>query len=200
MYIFKHDFGICYLYRNKTNNMTLHEKVNIENNSNIEFYEENQNINNNDNINNSNASINFEKKKEMKITLPPHNDYFLDLRSKSLLWKVNPVFTYTIEKVPNVEEDINNNSNKSQSDNKSDSNDDNKDNGNENIFCDSRERSRSLKTNSPTSIRIDNYEENEKKDEVDHEIETEQINESYEKAGDSSDVSSSSDDKSEDSN
>ena len=38
--IFKHDFGICYLYRNKTNNMTLNEKVNIENNSNIEFYDE----------------------------------------------------------------------------------------------------------------------------------------------------------------
>ena len=204
VYIFKHDFGICYLYRNKTNNMTLHEKVNIENSSNIEFYEENKNINKNDN-NNIITSMSFEKQKEIKITLPPHNDYFLDLRSRSLLWKVNPVFTYTIEKIPNVEGNIqNNNSDKSLSDNKSDSNIDNKDNENENIFCDSRQKSRSLKTNSPTSIRIDNYEENEKKDEADNEndgeIENEQINESYEKAGDSSDVSSSSDDKSDDSN
>jgi hypothetical protein len=35
VYIFKHDFGICFLYRNKTNNKILNEKINIENNSNI---------------------------------------------------------------------------------------------------------------------------------------------------------------------
>ena len=192
VYIFKHDFGICYLYRNKTNNMTLNEKVNIENNSNIEFYDENKNKDNN--------NITFEKQKEIKITLPPHNDYFLDLRSKSLLWKVNPVFSYTIEKLPNIEENNQKVSDKSQSDNnKSDSNNENKEHENDNEFYNLRQRSRSLRTNSPSSIRIDNYEENEKK-ESEHNNENEEINESFEKAGDSSDVSSSSDDKSEESN
>ena len=192
VYIFKHDFGICYLYRNKTNNMTLNEKVNIENNSNIEFYDENKNKDNN--------NLTFEKQKEIKITLPPHNDYFLDLRSKSLLWKVNPVFTYTIEKLPNIEENNQKVSDKSQSDiNKSDSNNNKKEYENDNEFYNIRQRSRSLRTNSPSSIRIDNYEENEKK-ESEHNNDNEDINGSFEKAGDSSDVSSSSDDKSEESN
>ena len=66
-YIFKHDFGICFLYRNKTNNMVLNEKINIENNTNIEFSEENK------------KDL---QKKEIKISLQPHKDYFLNLKSK----------------------------------------------------------------------------------------------------------------------
>ena len=96
VYVFKHDFGICYLYRNKTNNMILNEKVNIENSKNIEFYGENKKENIND--------INIEKQKEIKINLQPGKDYFLDLKSRNLLWKVYPIFTYTIEKLPNIEE------------------------------------------------------------------------------------------------
>ena len=126
VYVFKHDFGICYLYRNKTNNMTLDEKVNIENNTNIEFYDSN-------NENNNNIKS-YEKQKEIKINLPPHKDYFLDLRSKSLLWKVNPVYTYTIEKLNNIEENENEkqNSEKSQSESKSFSNKENNDNNENN--------------------------------------------------------------------
>ena len=135
VYIFKHDFGICYLYRNKTNNMTLNEKINIENSSNIEFYEENKDKDN------TNNNITYENQKEIKITLAPHNDYFLDLRSKSLLWKVNPIFTYTIEKLDNNIDNENEkqNSLKSQNDSKTDSNKDN----NERDFFKKEQRSRS---------------------------------------------------------
>ena len=202
VYVFKHDFGICYLYRNKTNNMTLDEKVNIENNTNIEFYDSN-------NENNNNIKS-YEKQKEIKINLPPHQDYFLDLRSKSLLWKVNPVFTYTIEKLNNIEENENEkqNSEKSQSESKSFSNKDNNENNenNERDFYKKEQRSRSLRTNSPSSIRNDeNYNDNEnendieKKDLENQNENVQDIEESFEKAGDSSDVSAS-DEKSEDSN
>jgi hypothetical protein len=89
VYIFKHDFGICFLYRNKTNDMILKEKVNIENNTNIEFSNEYKTNNN----------------KEITICVEPNKDYFLNLKSKHFLWKVNPVFSYTIETIPNMEKD-----------------------------------------------------------------------------------------------
>ena len=209
VYILKHDFGVCYLYRNKTNNMILNEKVNFENSKNIELYVENKN-----NENNENNNI-YEKQKEIKINLSPHQDYFLDLRSKNLLWKINPIFTYTIEKLSNIEENNEKKSNcDNKSDNKSDSNNQNKDN-NEREFYKVEQKSRSLRTNSPSSIRndndenyndgndnIDNDNDNiEEKKESEHDNENLDINESYEKAGDSSDVSvSSSDEKSENSN
>ena len=156
------------------------------------------------------VDINVEKQKEIKINLPPHQDYFLDLRSKSLLWKVNPVFTYTIEKLNNIEENENEkqNSEKSQSESKSFSNKDNNENNenNERDFYKKEQRSRSLRTNSPSSIRNDeNYNDNEnendieKKDLENQNENVQDIEESFEKAGDSSDVSAS-DEKSEDSN
>ena len=92
IYIFKHDFGICFLYRNKTDNMILNEKIKIENNINIEFEDENKNK----------TGI---KKKEIKIILEPHKDYFLNLKSKNFLWKVNPIFTYTIDVISNAKTD-----------------------------------------------------------------------------------------------
>ena len=191
VYVFKHDFGIAYLYRNKTNNMILNEKVNIENGNNVEFYDENK-----DNKNNININIDIETQKEIKIHLPPANDYFLDIRSRNLLWKVNPVFTYSIEKLLNIE---NKNSEDNQSDSDNDSINENKNNEREFFKSEPKSRSRSLRTNSPSSIRndnVDNFGENgeEKKSENDN-------NSSLERAGDSSDLSvSNSDDKSEDSN
>ena len=188
VYIFKHDFGIAYLYRNKTNNMILNEKVNIENSINIEFFDENKGDKND-----------FEKQKEIKINLPAGSDYFLDLRSKNLLWKVNPIFTYTIEKLTNIEQK---NNDESQSNSDSDSLDKNKDN-NEKEFYKSEHRSRSLRTNSPSSIRNDNFNENNENENEDYKkgSDNEVHNESFEKAGDSSDLSaSSSDEKSDDSN
>jgi hypothetical protein len=200
VYIFKHDFGISYLYRNKTNNMILNEKVNIENSKNIEFYDENKiNINNNT----------IEKPKEIKISLPAGSDYFLDLRSKNLLWKVYPVFTYTIEKLANIEEK---NNDESPSNSDSDSINKKQDN-NEREFFKSEQKSRSLKTNSPSSIRndnVDNFNDNNDIHDINENVDdkkesdNENIdhNESYEKAGDSSDLSPSDscDEKSDDSN
>ena len=200
VYIFKHDFGISYLYRNKTNNMILNEKVNIENSKNIEFYDENKiNINNNT----------IEKPKEIKISLPAGSDYFLDLRSKNLLWKVYPVFTYTIEKLANIEEK---NNDESRSNSDSDSINKKQDN-NEREFFKSEQKSRSLKTNSPSSIRndnVDNFNDNNDIHDINENVDdkkesdNENIdhNESYEKAGDSSDLSPSDscDEKSDDSN
>ena len=89
VYIFKHDFGICFLYRNKTTNMILNEKVNIENNTNIEFSNE----------------YKTDNKKEITICVEPNKDYFLSLKSKHFLWKVNPVFSYTIDTIPNTEKE-----------------------------------------------------------------------------------------------
>ena len=201
VYIFKHDFGISYLYRNKTNNMILNEKINIENSKNIEFYEENKiNINNNNNTNF------IEKQKEIKINLPSGEDYFLDLRSTNLLWKVYPVFTYTIEKLANIEEK-NNEENQSISDSDSENK---KEGNNEREFFKIKQRSRSLRTNSPSSIRYDNIENfndnNDIYENIDDKKESDNENidnnESYEKAGDSSELSpsESDDDKSDDSN
>ena len=202
VYVFKHDFGICYLYRNKTNNMILNEKVNIENSKNIEFYGENKKENIND--------INIEKQKEIKINLQPGKDYFLDLKSRNLLWKVYPIFTYTIEKLPNIEEK--NNNNESQSNSESVSINENKDN-NEKEFFKSEQKSRSLMTNSPSSIRNDNVENYENNDIVEEKKKSEkeddnidnndnnENNESFDRPGDSSDLSASdSDEKSEESN
>ena len=202
VYIFKHDFGISYLYRNKTNNMILNERVNIENSKDIEFYDENK-ININNNINT------IEKPKEIKISLPPGSDYFLDLRSKNLLWKVYPVFTYTIDKLANIEEK---NNDESPSNSDSDSINKKQDN-NEREFFKIEQKSRSLKTNSPSSIRNDNVENfndnndiNDINENVDDKKESDkeniEHNESYEKAGDSSDLSpsDSGDEKSDDSN
>ena len=213
VYIFKHDFGICYLYRNKTNNLILKEKVNIENNKNIEIIDENKYKENINDIDNENP-------KEIKIELSPHNDYFLDLRSKCLLWKVNPVFTYTIEKIPNAEdEEKKEKIAKSEKESKHniqnyESNDENNDNNDrELIIHKQEEKSRSLRTNSPSSLKNENDENDinnnndeniEEKKDSNKEEENENgnlENESFEKAGDSSEVSdSSSDDKSEESN
>ena len=168
--------------------MILNEKVNIENSINIEFFDENKGDKND-----------FEKQKEIKINLPAGSDYFLDLRSKNLLWKVNPIFTYTIEKLTNIEQK---NNDESQSNSDSDSLDKNKDN-NEKEFYKSEHRSRSLRTNSPSSIRNDNFNENNENENEDYKkgSDNEVHNESFEKAGDSSDLSaSSSDEKSDDSN
>jgi len=65
----------------------LKEKVNIENNSNIDFSDENKPDAN---------------KKEIKICVEPHKDYFLKLKSKNFSWKVNPVFSYSIETAKNI--------------------------------------------------------------------------------------------------
>ena len=127
VYIYKHDFGICFLYRNKTNNMLLTEKVNIENNTNIEFSDENKENN---------------QKKEIKIMLEPHKDYFLNLKSRHFLWKVNPVFSYTIDIIQNQD---------NEEDEKSDSN--SLKGEFNNFFVDKRKINR-IRSMSPYSIKV----------------------------------------------
>ena len=127
VYIYKHDFGICFLYRNKTNNMLLTEKVNIENNTNIEFSDENKENN---------------QKKEIKIILEPHKDYFLNLKSRHFLWKVNPVFSYTIDIIQNQD---------NEEDEKSDSN--SLKGEFNNFFVDKRKINR-IRSMSPYSIKV----------------------------------------------
>ena len=160
VYIFKHDFGICFLYRNKTNNMILNEKINIENNTNIEFSEDNN-------------KKEF-KKKEIKISIETHKDYFLNLKSKNFLWKVNPVFSYTIDIIPNTE---------NEEDEKSESNSPQEEFNN--FFVDKRKISR-VRSMSPSSVKS-KVKEN---DVEDNENENEESNEND---GDSSDINISDD-------
>ena len=167
VYIYKHDFGICFLYRNKTNAMLLNEKINIENNTNIDFSEENK------------ADT---KNKEIKISVEPHKDYFLSLKSKHFLWKVNPIFSYTIDIMPNSEKDDDDDSNSP----KEEFN---------NFFVDKRRINR-VKSFSPTSIKSERNNNllmkksalaaaKENVEEVDNENENE---DSDENNGDSSDI------------
>ena len=163
VYIFKHDFGICFLYRNKTNNMILNEKINIQNNTNIEFSE-----------NNNKKDIN---KKEIKISLEPHKDYFLNLKSKSFLWKVNPVFSYTIDIISNIE---NEEYEKSESNNPKEQ---------FNNFFVNKNKINRLRSMSPSSLKSKIKE---------NEIEENENEDSNENDGDSSDINIS-DDNSDDS-
>ena len=181
VYIFKHDFGICFLYRNKTNNKILNEKINIENNSNIEFCDENK------------PDIN--KKEEIKICVQPHKDYFLKLKSKNFSWKVNPVFSYSIETIKaNI---VNEEEEKSES------------NSPKNFFVNKKQLNRNIKTLTDSNVSNMNYKksvgiydsgkndkidenENENDNEDDNENDNE-IEESIENEGDSSDINISDD-------
>ena len=180
VYIFKHDFGICFLYRNKTNNQILNEKINIENNTNIEFSDDNKpDINNN---------------KEIKICVEPHKDYFLKLKSKNFSWKVNPVFSYSIETIPNVGNEENE---KSES------------NSPKNFFVNKKKLNRNIRTLTDSNVSNLNYkkniglyddEKNNKIDENENENDNENDNdndndneESIENDGDSSDINISDD-------
>ena len=163
VYIYKHDFGICFLYRNKTNNMLLTEKINIENNTNIEFSDENK-----ENI----------QKKEIKIILEPHKDYFLNLKSKHFLWKVNPVFSYTIDIIQNQE---------NEEDEKSDSN--SLKGEFNNFFVDKRKINR-IRSMSPYSIKTIKAKRNNrlKRFGNDKENDIEENEDSGDNDGDSSDI------------
>ena len=181
VYIFKHDFGICFLYRNKTNNKILNEKINIENNSNIEFCDENK------------PDIN--KKEEIKICVQPHKDYFIKLKSKNFSWKVNPVFSYSIETIKaNI---VNEEEEKSES------------NSPKNFFVNKKQLNRNIKTLTDSNVSNMNYKksvgiydsgkndkidenENENDNEDDNENDNE-IEESIENEGDSSDINISDD-------
>ena len=173
VYIFKHDFGICFLYRNKTNNMILNEKVNIENNTNIEFSNE-------------------YNKKEITICVEPNKDYFLSLKSKHFLWKVNPVFSYTIDTIPNAEKE---------GDEKSDSNTQNE----LNDYLVNKRKINRVRSYSPSSIKESKKEVFENDDEKENDIDDNENDnndneneDSGENDGDSSDINIS-DDNSEES-
>ena len=171
VYIFKHDFGICFLYRNKTNNMILNEKVNIENNTNIEFSNE-------------------YNKKEITICVEPNKDYFLSLKSKHFLWKVNPIFSYTIDTIPNVEKE---------GDEKSDSNTQNE----LNDYLVNKRKINRVRSYSPSSIKESKKEvfenDDEKENDIDdNENDNNENEDSGENDGDSSDINIS-DDNSEES-
>ena len=176
VYIFKHDFGICFLYRNKTNNMILNEKINIENNTNIEFSDENKKD---------------PQKKEIKINLEPHKDYFLNLKSKHFLWKVNPVFSYTIDILQN---------NENEEEEKSESNSAKE--GENEYYVDKRKISR-VRSMSPASVKSKRNDEDQRNQDVfENEKENEEENDnedSIENDGDSSDINIS-DENSEESN
>ena len=159
VYIFKHDFGICFLYRNKTNNMILNEKINIENNTNIEFSEDN--------------NIKDFNKKEIKFSLEPHKDYFLNLKSKNFLWKVNPVFSYTIDIIQNAENE--------EEEEKSESNSPKEEFNN--FFVDKRKINR-VRSMSPSSVKSKRKE---------NDMEDNENEESNENDGDSSDINISDD-------
>ena len=81
VYIYKHMFGLCYYYENHTENKRLKEKINIINNSNVEFSGEKEGTN------------------EVKISVEPHQTAFIQLKGKNNLWKVQPIITYAIENV-----------------------------------------------------------------------------------------------------
>ena len=79
VYTYKYSFGLCYYYENKTTDKRLKEKINITNNSNIEFYGQPEGTN------------------EINVILDPGQTYFVELRGKTVLWKVQPYISYNIE-------------------------------------------------------------------------------------------------------
>ena len=81
VYTYKYSFGLCYYYENKTNDKRLKEKINITNNSNIEFLGQPEGTN------------------EINVILDPGQTYFVELRGKSVLWKVQPYISYNIETI-----------------------------------------------------------------------------------------------------
>ena len=143
--------------------MLLTEKINIENNTNIEFSDENK-----ENI----------QKKEIKIILEPHKDYFLNLKSKHFLWKVNPVFSYTIDIIQNQE---------NEEDEKSDSN--SLKGEFNNFFVDKRKINR-IRSMSPYSIKTIKAKRNNrlKRFGNDKENDIEENEDSGDNDGDSSDI------------
>ena len=81
VYTYKYSFGLCYYYENKTKDKRLKEKLNIKNNSNIEFLNQPEGTN------------------EINIILEPGQTYFVELKSKTIFWKVQPYISYNIETV-----------------------------------------------------------------------------------------------------
>ena len=81
VYTYKYSFGLCYYYENNTTDKRLKEKINITNNSNIEFLDQPEGTN------------------EINIILDPGQNYFVELRGKTVLWKVQPYISYHIENV-----------------------------------------------------------------------------------------------------
>lgn len=81
VYIYKHTFGLCYYYENNTTNKRLRESLNIENNTNVDFVGEKEGTN------------------EVMIIIEPGQTYFIELRGKNNLWKVQPVIHYAIETI-----------------------------------------------------------------------------------------------------
>ena len=81
VYIYKYTFGLCYYYENKTENLRLKEKINIEKNINIEIVGEKEDTN------------------EIIIIVEPGENNFVELKGKNNLWKVQPRITYVIENV-----------------------------------------------------------------------------------------------------
>ena len=81
VYTYKYSFGLCYYYENKTTDKRLKEKINITNNSNIEFYGQPEGTN------------------EINVILDPGQTYFVELRGKTVLWKVQPYISYNIENI-----------------------------------------------------------------------------------------------------
>ena len=78
VYTFKHSFGLCFFYENNTDNKRLKEKINISNNTNIQFVGR------------------PEGTTEIIIKLEPHQTQFVQLKSKNALWKVQPVISYNV--------------------------------------------------------------------------------------------------------
>lgn len=62
---------MCYYYENKTKDKRLKEKLNIKNNSNIEFLNQPEGTN------------------EINIVLDPGQNYFVELKSKTIFGKYN---------------------------------------------------------------------------------------------------------------
>ena len=81
VYTYKYSFGLCYYYENKTTDKRLKEKINITNNSNIEFSDQPEGTN------------------EINVILDPGQSYFVELRGKTVLWKVQPYISYNIENI-----------------------------------------------------------------------------------------------------
>ena len=85
VYIYKYTFGLCYYYENKTKNLRLKEKINIEKNINIEFVGEKEDTN------------------EIIIIVGPGENNFVELKGKNNLWKVQPRISYVIENIDDEE-------------------------------------------------------------------------------------------------
>ena len=78
---YKYSFGLCYYYENNTKDKRLKEKLNIKNNSNIQFLNQPEGTN------------------EINIVLDPGQNYFVELKSKTMFWKVQPYISYNIETI-----------------------------------------------------------------------------------------------------